>query len=137
MTRKETFSINLNNPLVKTSYFGRLRSLGPSGYYLVRVCNRAPSGIAFDADLLPVIPGWQQLVVPYKEGVITEAEYEARYLRCLDGRREEILAAVGDIIRKAGEREPLLLCFEKPPQFCHRHILAGWLRREGLDVEEI
>lgn len=38
--------------------------------------------------------------------------------------------------------EPVLLCWERPPfscsNWCHRHLVAAWFRRElGIDVEEI
>ena len=29
----------------------------------------------------------------------------------------------------------VLLCYEKPGDFCHRHILASWLREHGVTIE--
>lgn len=35
-------------------------------------------------------------------------------------------------------RDIVLLCYEKPPQFCHRHLVAEWLEKElGIKVEEL
>ncbi len=31
----------------------------------------------------------------------------------------------------------ILLCYEKPENFCHRHILAEWLRKNGYKCEEL
>jgi hypothetical protein len=31
----------------------------------------------------------------------------------------------------------VLLCFERPVDFCHRHILAEWLRNAGFKCEEL
>lgn len=31
----------------------------------------------------------------------------------------------------------VLLCYEKTGDFCHRHIIADWLKSHGIDVEEI
>jgi len=31
----------------------------------------------------------------------------------------------------------VLLCYEKPNEFCHRHIIADWLRSLGHEVEEM
>ena len=122
---------------MKTSYFGRLRSLDLSRYYLVQVCVHPPNGVTCDVVLSPALPDWQQLVRPYKDGLIDEEEYEVRYLRQLNGNRERILAGIREVIREAGDREPLLLCFEKPSDWCHRHILAGWLQKEGFDISEL
>jgi hypothetical protein len=31
----------------------------------------------------------------------------------------------------------VLLCYERPDEFCHRHIVAAWLEKElGIEVEE-
>ena len=35
------------------------------------------------------------------------------------------------------EHDCVLLCYEKPGDFCHRHILANWLEENfGFKVEE-
>lgn len=31
----------------------------------------------------------------------------------------------------------VLLCFEKSTDFCHRHIVAKWLRAAGFECEEL
>ena len=31
----------------------------------------------------------------------------------------------------------VLLCYEKSVDFCHRHIVAAWLRHYGYEVEEL
>lgn len=37
----------------------------------------------------------------------------------------------------AGAHEPVLLCWEKPDEFCHRQLVARWFRRTlGIAVEE-
>lgn len=30
-----------------------------------------------------------------------------------------------------------LLCYEKPDDFCHRHLVADWLRKNGYECEEL
>ncbi|ECF2938623.1 hypothetical protein ZD68_06215 [Salmonella enterica subsp. enterica serovar Brandenburg] len=37
----------------------------------------------------------------------------------------------------AGNAEPVLLCWERPGEFCHRQLVARWFQRElGIAVEE-
>jgi uncharacterized protein (DUF488 family) len=31
----------------------------------------------------------------------------------------------------------VLLCYEKSGDFCHRHLVAEWLRRYGYEVKEL
>ena len=30
-----------------------------------------------------------------------------------------------------------LICYEKPSEFCHRHLVADWLKEYGIEVEEL
>lgn len=37
-----------------------------------------------------------------------------------------------------GEKDPILLCFEKDQQFCHRHVLAEYIEMKyGIKVRDI
>ena len=50
----------------------------------------------------------------------------------------EILSKVNieDLLRD--EKEPILLCYEQPHKFCHRHILAEYINIVyGIEVKEI
>ena len=29
-----------------------------------------------------------------------------------------------------------LVCYEKPSEFCHRHLVADWLTQHGADISE-
>lgn len=33
-----------------------------------------------------------------------------------------------------GPKNVVLVCYEKPTDFCHRHLIAGWL---GVEIKEI
>ena len=51
-------------------------------------------------------------------------------------------AVVADLQALAGEHEPVLLCYERPPfspaNWCHRRMVAEWLADKiGLDVLEL
>jgi len=35
-------------------------------------------------------------------------------------------------------KEAILLCYEAPGKFCHRHLVAAWLKEKlGIEVEEL
>lgn len=70
------------------------------------------------------------------KGDITQDRYVELYNKEILGklRVEEV---VYEIERLSGRKDAALLCYEKPGDFCHRHLLADWLTREsGLVVEE-
>ena len=42
---------------------------------------------------------------------------------------------VHDVVKKLGE-DAILCCWEKDDTFCHRHIIADWIREAGYIIEE-
>lgn len=34
-------------------------------------------------------------------------------------------------------KDVALLCCEKPSDFCHRHLVADWFRKNGVPCEEL
>jgi len=44
---------------------------------------------------------------------------------------------IRDIERISNGSDVALCCYEKPMDFCHRHILAKWLTKQtGIEVKE-
>lgn len=35
-----------------------------------------------------------------------------------------------------GENDIALICYEKPTDFCHRHLVADWLNKNGFKCDE-
>jgi len=53
--------------------------------------------------------------------------------------RKEVLGALDpkEVFKELGE-DAVLLCWEKPKWFCHRHIVARWLEESlGIEIGEI
>ena len=120
-----------------TSYFG-CRQLDREKHFLVRISNGCPRAVRMDGVLEEAIPDWKSIVVPYKDSRLSEDEYRARYVRILDGRKEAIRKGLVSLTREAGGRDVVLLCFEAPDHFCHRHIFAEWAAKElELEVSEL
>jgi hypothetical protein len=49
----------------------------------------------------------------------------------------ELLAMAGNLKGVNYNPQPALLCYERPGEFCHRHIVAEWLRNAGYEIEEL
>ncbi|EBW6363816.1 hypothetical protein DPU24_24020 [Salmonella enterica subsp. enterica serovar Oranienburg] len=67
---------------------------------------------------------------------VSEAKYNELF-------KNEILARLDpqrtwdELHAMTGGYEPVLLCWERPGEFCHRHLVAGWFERElGVTVSE-
>lgn len=120
---------------MQTSYFA-CSLIDRDRHFLVQVSNSVPKGFSPDTGLYSAIPDWRTIVAPFKDGFIDTDEYRIRYRRQLDGRKEWIRREMETVTALAGRagKEPVLVCYERTGDFCHRHILAGWLK-ENLDVE--
>ena len=116
---------------MKTSYFAN-PLLNPERHFRVQVSNSVPKNYVPDAKWTEVVPDWRTIVSLYKDHVLSEEEYRIRYRRQLDMRKEAISRSLAFLQKMAGDREIVLLCYETPSSFCHRRILAGWLKENGF-----
>lgn len=76
----------------------------------------------------PLAPTWE-IVREYKEGKINREKYTELYLDLLVGRGKSPQEIVDELPEGA-----VLLCYESPKDFCHRHVAARWLM-QGASVE--
>ena len=117
---------------VYTSYFGAVRKYFPKEQFTrVAVCYKPIRGIGIWNNVVPDA----DLVYGLKRGEITVEEYEERYYSMLMFRKDFIAEHVPYLL--FGESDVVLLCYEKPDEWCHRHILARFLNSEfDVGIEE-
>lgn len=111
--------------MILTSYYSKLRSI-PIKYTPIQISNSAPFHIDYKWN--EVVPPWK-IVQDHKSGIISNEEYCIRYVNHLDSigidrYKDWLDSLVGssDMI--------LLLCYESPNKFCHRHILSNYLNNK-------
>lgn len=125
--------------MLYTSYYGN-PCLDQNKVFPVQVSNSAPEGFSIKYVLKEVIPSWKDIVEPYKENLLSEVEYMVKYKRMLDSQEFAIRIMLEEIKEKAstlGLQDIVLLCYEKPGRFCHRHILAEWIKEKtGEEIKE-
>lgn len=79
-----------------------------------------------------IAPTWD-LIYRIKGGQITEEEYTSLYLDMLKERAFNPQHFVDSL----EDEVTVLLCYEKPTDFCHRHIVASLIEeRTGVKVPE-
>lgn len=49
---------------------------------------------------------------------------------------EEVKIQIQSSVWSNTEWHIALICYEKPSDFCHRHLVADWLNKHGIKVEE-
>ena len=121
---------------IYTSYFSNIPNLEKAGIVCCAICLKVPS--FFDGPNLASVAPSGSILMEHKKSH-DDSRYKERYI-------SEILCAyrfhpeyITDFIEKLGNgKDVALLCYERPEDFCHRHILAEWLneRIPGLDIQE-
>ena len=117
---------------IYTSYFANLKNLEKDDIVPIGICCYPPKW--FKGPNLRAIAPSPDILEKCKS---SHAEYEKRY-------RTEVLSLFKDanillerISFLSGGKDAALCCYEKPSDFCHRHILAKWLEGQtGIKVEE-
>ena len=107
-----------------TGYFAQYKFYKEHGLQPVSISRVTPQGMPYFPSLPELAPSYD-LIRGIKEGRLTQEEYTTAYKEHLSKlRKEDILARLSEI----GDLSKLVLCcYEKPHDFCHRHIVADWL----------
>lgn len=115
---------------IYTSYFAKATSLRQAGIVPIGIALWPPRFFR-GVSMSQVAPRRYML-----NDQLTDEEYTRMYrndvLRLVDAR-----AFVRQLEEAGHGMDVALCCFEKPGDFCHRHILAEWLTEQtGIEVRE-
>ncbi len=120
---------------IYTSYFGNLKKLPPDEIIPVSIAGKTPewfTGYKYK-PLSPQYDWWsrwknhpdrdgaegrQFYVESYYNNVLTKLDPFKVYFDLVDISRQDF---------DHGYKDIALICYEKPEQFCHRHIVGHWL----------
>ena len=113
-----------------TSYFGNSRKLKEAGVNMICVAIGKPRFIAGLPQMLNVCPTRYMV-----SGPCSREEYLKLYDRILAS--QDANQVVKQIEMLSGGKDVALCCYEKPGDFCHRHILAKWITENtGIEITE-
>ena len=118
--------------MIYTSYFAKLKSL-PDNIIPVSICGKAPDwykGLQY-RKLAPK----HDFFIKWKEN--HDNDY---YIKCFE---EQVLDKLNihqvmfDLYETVtDDYDIVLVCYEKPTDFCHRHLVANWLTENGYECKE-
>ncbi len=86
------------------------------------------------SKLAPIRTFWR--IWKQNRGIIPERENNQYYVKCYF---DQVLSHLDPqtVLQELGD-DPILLCYEKGQEFCHRHIVAEWLEMTlHVEVKEI
>lgn len=119
--------------MIYTGYFDRLKDYEKAGLTPVCIAGYPPkearfTGIRFPA-LAPKKIWWQE----WHDKHLGNDWYEQKYNETVLNRLSAVETA--EKLHTFGE-DIILLCMEKPPQFCHRHLVSKWFRKHHIASQE-
>lgn len=116
--------------MIYTGYYSKVKDYKKVGYTVVSISRTEPFKV--DGKISLLCPD-EKILWEYKHGEIDEVEYTCQYKEQLEriGIKNILLA-----IHKFGD-DVVLLCWEAPGKFCHRHILSEYINRNSkLNIRE-
>lgn len=131
--------------MIYTSYFAKLKSL-PDNVIPISICGKAPDwykGLQYKklAPKYDFFMKWKEnhdndyYVKCFNEQVLDKLNAE-QVVKELDN----LLLNQTVTIDYNGDPKEVpriaLICYEKPSDFCHRHLVADWLNKNGFECEE-
>lgn len=114
-----------------TTYFANVRNL-PKGVVPISICGKAPDAWK-GLEYRKLAPKWW-FFKEWKENHDNEfyvRNYNAEVLDKLNP--DDVWNDLRDMSKDASFA---LVCYEKPDDFCHRHLVSEWLRKYGYEIEE-
>lgn len=123
--------------MIYTSYFAKLKELERNNIIPISICGKAPDWYK----------GLQYKKLAPKYGFFVEwkknhdNDYYIKHFQSevLDGlNATEVILDFSkmDYGFNVGENDIALICYEKPSDFCHRHLVAEWLNQNGFKCKE-
>ena len=117
--------------MIYTSYFANLKSL-PYDIVPVSICGKAPDW--YKGFQYKKLAPKYEFFIRWKDN--HDNDY---YTRCFN---EYVLnkldtgMVLSELKDMCSDKDIALICYEKPGDFCHRHLVADWLNQNGIECKE-
>ena len=129
--------------MIYTSYFGNLKNiLANSNDYvgLISIAGKTPHWFIGEKchQLMPKYDWWKQWHDNFSSDLDSKEskawyidKYDATVLNKLDPNTMH-----NYIMDLCQGKIPILFCYETPEKFCHRHLVAEWFCKHGIECIE-
>ena len=109
-----------------TGYFSKIQKYEECGLVPIGIAARLPEGLRNIHHMPELGPSWS-IFSEYQKTHDTEV-YTRRFTEEILGKLnpDQIMTNILLFV-KGTNKLPILLCYENPNAFCHRHIVAKWL----------
>ena len=108
--------------MIYTGYFAYLKRYMKEGLIPFSIARKSPQ--FYDGHRILMFAPEEELLWKYKNGEVDAKEYARRYWHYLNNLDLDVVTPIVNALK---QKNVILLCYEKPTDFCHRHVLAKWL----------
>lgn len=120
--------------MVYTSYFAKLNKL-PINIIPISICGKAPTW--YDGLQYKKLAPKYDFFMKWKETHDNDYYIEHFQTEVLDELNiDKVIDELGYLMSYDQSKDICLLCYEKPTDFCHRHLVSDWLNKNGIMCEE-
>lgn len=122
--------------MIYTSYFAQIRNF-PENLTPISICGKAPNwykGLQYK-KLAPKYDFFMEWKKNHDNDYYIE-HFQSEVLAQLNATEVILDFSRLDYGFNVGENDIALICYEKPSDFCHRHLVAEWLNQNGFRCEE-
>lgn len=131
--------------MLYTSYFAKLKSL-PEHIIPISICGKAPDwykGLQYKklAPKYDFFMEWKKnhnndyYIKCFNEQVLDKLNVDD-VVKELDSLLIDVTATLNYKVDSMLVPRIALVCYEKPSDFCHRHLVADWLNKNGIPCKE-
>lgn len=123
--------------MIYTSYFAKIKQLEKNNIIPISICGKAPDWY-IGLEYKKLAPKYE-FFMDWKKNQDNDYYIEHFQKEVLD--TLNAIDVILDLSRlvygfNVGENNIALICYEKPSDFCHRHLVANWLNENGFKCEE-
>lgn len=116
---------------IYTSYFGNSKKLQQAGIKVIGISLYPPRW--FNGISLKQVAPTKSILFANGQ---TQEDYTRRY-RAEVLSQQDMQQFLKTVEQASGGQDVALCCYEKPEDFCHRHILADWIKEKlGIEISE-
>lgn len=120
-----------------TGYFAKLKKYQEAGLVPVSIALKSPDWY-HGLEYKQLAPNWD-ILSSWKSGEHKcDVDYYTKHFEddVLDSIYFQKVLNELEELTKVKQDKIILLCYEKSSDFCHRHIVAEWLGKDGISCAE-
>lgn len=121
--------------MIYTSYFAKLKELEKHNIIPISICGKAPDW--YKGSQYKKLAPKYGFFMEWKKNHDNNYYIEHFQKEVLDGLdAATVIKELNYLVPNVNGKDIALICYEKPSDFCHRHLVAEWLNQNGFKCEE-